>query len=247
MANLGICRFCEKEKKLIEAHIIPLSFYRPFMENEVPRLYSKTGDPKDNRKAPKGEYDKNLVCNDCELRFSPYDDYAKRFLVDDYERNKKIPEEFNEEWAIIDSYDYPKLKLFFISLLWRASATTRLVFEKINVGPYEQRLKEMIFKSDPGSPNEFPVMLKKFKEDWADKGIIQPTRFKSDGLNCYHFFLGGFCARIKVDSKPYPQEFEVAILKPDSPLYIAQQEITDSYEMKSFMKEHIKNLDKTGF
>lgn len=241
---MRICKFCNQERKLIEAHIIPLSFYRPLMAGGVPRLHSIKGTPKTSRRFPRGAVDSNLVCEECEARFSSYDDYAKTFFIDDFEKNYQDLPELQGKWIICTNFDYPRLKLFFISLLWRASASNIPLFGRVRVGPFEARLKEMIINSDPGQPDEFSVMLRKFKEDWADKGIIQPTKFRDENkINCYHFFLGRFSARIKVSNQPYPDHYAPVILNTKPPLAIAQQDLIDCFEYKKFMAEYSKNFD----
>ncbi|MFC1552236.1 hypothetical protein ACFL6P_06680, partial [Candidatus Latescibacterota bacterium] len=73
---------CGKDKKLVESHIIPRSFIKETQYNDQNiKIY-----PADNneypQKSPIGFYDKELVCEDCEKIFGPWDHYAKELLID---------------------------------------------------------------------------------------------------------------------------------------------------------------------
>jgi len=72
----------------------------------------------------------------------------------------------------------------------------------------------------------------------------QPTRFreKSKRLTCYHFFFGGFKARIKVDNRKYSEEYRPLLLNPTPPLLIPEQSILDCGELKTFMTNYLEKL-----
>ena len=68
-------------------------------------------------------------------------------------------------------YDYHLLKLFAISLLWRASTTKLVFFNGVNVGErHEQKLREHILNNDPGTLDDYTVVLG-FYEDIPETGF----------------------------------------------------------------------------
>ena len=52
------------------------------------------------------------------------------------------------------------LRLFFLSLLWRAAATTRAEFSEIELTPFDlEALRQLVLNRDPGPPSFYPCML----------------------------------------------------------------------------------------
>ena len=130
------CKFCRQERKLVEAHVIPRSFFEIDPANP-PRLASNK-DGVFPKRSPAGMYDTQLVCEDCERMFSPFDDYAQRLLVANREAAKPIYDGEQPIAYIYEAYDYQKLKLFFLSLLWRASESSHNFYRRIKLGPHER-------------------------------------------------------------------------------------------------------------
>jgi hypothetical protein len=73
------CRFCEKESKLIKAHIIPEVFFRLARGDDMLTNISTGKRP---QKSPIGAYDKGILCADCEKCFGEADSYTASFLID---------------------------------------------------------------------------------------------------------------------------------------------------------------------
>lgn len=197
------CRLCDKERPLIKAHIIPEGFFRVLRdETEVPHLLTnKPGAyPK---KAPIGVYDKSILCKDCDQIFAPWDDHAQQVML--HEFSNALPIEVGQTrfgWRI-DRFDYSQLKLFFISLLWRASVSMHDFYRKVSLGRFEDELKDIIRKKEPGPADAFAVTLAKF--DHPDLTcMLDPHTERFHGINYCRFYLAGFTAHIKVDHRPSP-------------------------------------------
>ncbi len=60
---MGICKFCEQEKKLIKAHIIPKKFYLGLNEDRFLCINSKTAKFTFQQQ---GGYDSNILRADCD-------------------------------------------------------------------------------------------------------------------------------------------------------------------------------------
>ena len=108
------CKGCGEDKKLIKAHIIPEAFFMGlrFGNDEVPLIISgKSGEhPK---RSPIGEYDKNILCHDCEGVFQKLDDYGARVLLE--KKFKHIPHNVKgvTQFFRVENIDYLFLKKFF--------------------------------------------------------------------------------------------------------------------------------------
>ncbi len=111
-----ICKLCDKEKKLIRAHIIPESFYSKGHK----KLYAD--DLIYEKKMPKGLYDTEILCGECDNKIGKLDGLAKKILMDKkgvtsfvYHSNVN-PEQFLNVFKLDNKSMYDSLNLFFISL-----------------------------------------------------------------------------------------------------------------------------------
>jgi hypothetical protein len=172
------CKLCSQEKKCVKAHIIPESFFRLIKRDGKPILILPDNIEKHPEKSHTGIYDENLVCIDCERLFSSCDDYAYTFLVDKFNKENPFLDGDKALAFVIKSFDYHKLKLFFVSALWRASATSNKYFSSINVGPFESKLKAMILNNDPGNQNYFSVIITKYDDEKLATAMLNPHKEK---------------------------------------------------------------------
>ena len=217
----GVCKLCGQCRFLVDAHIIPQSFF-DFMRQGDPRpsrIYAGGEHPKRTRT---GIHDEELVCADCEGVLSVLDDYGAKILIPEFPESMciKTPDGVPLFFQL-PSYNYGVLKLFLLSVLWRMSATKRPEFSCISLGPHEIRLAEMIKMNAPGSPDEYPVILSRFTDPVGHYSILKPRRTRiTTGHTFSFFFLGGYIVRVKVDRRPVPTEINPFMLCPDAPLTI---------------------------
>jgi len=192
------CKFCNKEKDLIKAHIIPYSFFKN-VKGDDGRLF--VVDDRENsfkKRAFKGFYDEELVCRGCEGLFADCDNYAKKFFFD----TKRDRQEFYENKPIADIYNkfnYDKLMLFFVSMLWRASASKHDSCKAVRLGKYQELAKQMIL-SKKVSTSILSVILHRFT-DKSGNIVRAPGKTRLNGFNYYGFHMSNFYADIKVDSQ----------------------------------------------
>jgi len=224
------CKYCGQEKKLIDAHIIPEAFFRPLLnEKDPPQLMTNIGGifPKRVRK---GIYDKTILCRECEDNFAPWDDYAQSLLLQRLKDARALRHGGEIAGLAFPNYDYTKLKLFFISVLWRASVSTQRFYEKIQLGPFEPHAKELIERKDPGLPDDFSVTLAHFEEK-IGMVPLDPYREKYFGINFCRFYLGGYVALIKTDKRPSPSQIGDLALGKSDKLYIISRRFFQSPEL----------------
>lgn len=224
------CKMCDEEKKLIQAHIIPRSFHEPLKQSgQIPIIItSKEGVyPK---RSQTGIYDTEILCEDCEKLFSPWDDYGNKFLFQELEDSNYIVSNGERIAYNYGLCDYEKLKLFFISMLWRASVSKQDMFSSVRLGPYEDILKELILSKNPGGVEDFSVALSKFDAPPNETGILNPDRTRYDGVIHYRLYLGGYMAIIKVSNQPIPICFRGMYLEPGQNVYFIVREFKQSKE-----------------
>ncbi len=228
------CRLCNQEKKLVKAHIIPRSLYRPLLEGGQPLTVLSTSSTSHPHKSRIGFFDTEILCQECERLFSPWDDYAQEVLL-------ARPKEGNffilngQKIAFKMDIDYTKLKLFFVSLLWRASVSKLYFFKKIRLDPLEERLKGMILNYDPGDAETFAVTLAKF-DDPLGTIMLDPHRHRFDDINYCRFYLASYVAYIKTDKKPSAEFLKELVMSPNSPLIVILRDLKKSKEFPLMLK-----------
>ena len=184
----GKCGLCHKTTELQNSHIIPEFFYKPLYDskhrmNAVPLTPTETAHYKQ-----KGlrEF---LLCQECELKFSKYENYTRGILWG----GKSILIKHGNP-IIMSEIDYPTFKLFQLSLLWRASISTLDFFQNVQLGPVEERIRLMLLNEDPGDDTTYPCMIILFLRDESiplQDLIMAPSRLKMHGHTVYRFVMGG--------------------------------------------------------
>lgn len=135
---------------LIKAHIIPEGFFRLLRdENIAPEMISNSPGSFPKRMQV-GTYDSAILCSQCDGKMAPWDNYGQQVLIHGFSEAVKIPLQGKTVARRIERFDYRRLKLFFMSVLWRASVSKQTFYKRISLGPFEDRLRTMILNEDPG-------------------------------------------------------------------------------------------------
>lgn len=196
------------------------------------------------QKPPTGEYDKDILCVDCDSKIlgSQYDDYAaKVFEQDGFVQIS--PGKAGELLTIdIANIDYTKFKLFLLSLLWRASISKREPFNAVRLGPYQEIIRAMLYDRNPGDSHDFPCyMIALRHEIEMTKQLI--SAFRKDKLGrytTYSIIICGFLYIYKVGINiKLPNEFSEILLSKSNQMKIVQMPPING-------KKFIKNFLKIG-
>lgn len=217
MESDHVCKLCLRARPLVEAHIIPRAFYRDMMVDETPvALFSTTAGVMPKR-APTGIYDSHMVCQECEARFNPWDTAGVEFMRRSLTEFDVTHTTDRFRACVPRSFDYPRVKLFFMSLLWRAHATTHEFFGDVALGPFEAPLRSMILSSDPGRQEDFGVVALRYEGE-PGPFIESPRRLPRGESNGYLFHFGRHDITIYVDRRtPRTDWFGQCALSPGQP------------------------------
>ena len=90
-------------------------------------LTNKEGEQK--KRLPIVVYDKTIVCKNCENIWAEWDNYAQQLLVATPLNGQPYYIGSKQICYVVHDYDYRKLKLFFISVLWRHPFLARISFQ----------------------------------------------------------------------------------------------------------------------
>lgn len=225
-----LCKLCQQDAPLVKSHIIPKSFYKLSKDRkEVSRLVSNI-DGDYPKKTQTGVYD-TIVCETCERLFSPWDDYAQAILLGELSNQNPLVVNGETVGYRIEEFDYHKLKLFFVSVLWRASISSHNFFSKVQTGPFEASLREAIKNNDPGDRNFFAVTLARFNTT-LETVLLDPHPEKFEGINYYRFYLADYISYIKVDRRDAPVSLSDVALSPNGSLVVISRELSGSSDLR---------------
>ncbi len=225
------CKLCLEDKPLIKAHIILRSFFEAMgPDSKLARLRSNKVGTHPAR-CPIGIYSTDILCESCERIFSPWDTYAISLLVKGATERRVQDDDQNPIAFQYDSFDYAKLKLFFLSVLWRADASTHRFFAKVKLGPHEPVLREMIRTGNPGDSEDYAITLAKF-DHVVGKAILDPHRERYDDVNYIRLYLAGYVAYVKVDSRPAPGLFGRLKMDASAPLVVVLRNLARSPDLR---------------
>lgn len=238
----GQCKLCGQRGQLVQSHVIPRAFF-DLGDNPAPTILSNTPGQYPKR-APAGVYDR-IVCRDCEGSFGDYDNYAANVLIQNLASYEPIYESGKFAALRMKELDYRLLKLFAISVLWRASVSTQTFFSRVRLGPFEARARELLLARDPGDANEFGTWWSAFRMDWTP-GLMDPFQERWDGVNAYRFYFGKVVAYIKVDTRPVPLAFQTIVMMPGRDLIFAMRDFDNSKDLKAMSAVLRTHVTKTG-
>jgi len=236
------CRLCKQNKELIKSHIIPKFFFKylyPKKRIEGDALWLIDDTRVINKRVRVGPYEK-LLCKECDNKFGYYDDYAKQVFID----QKPIYYSKTNEALLFTKIDHKRLKLFLLSMLWRASVSSLPFFSGVDLGPYEISIRDIILNENPQNYKDFLIFLTKYSagelKRVANKNIQNPIAHRIKGINfCLFFLPKGYQVFIKVDRRKLPEPFEKIRLKDDNKMIVLSR---GKYEKSNSFKALLNTI-----
>jgi hypothetical protein len=180
------------------------------------------------KKRPMGVYDKEILCARCDNFMGRWDGYAAELLCRPLESFGRLEHLETQQFFYLEGFDYAKLKLFFVSLIWRAHLTTQPFFEQVNLGPWAGVARKMIQDEDPGGLNTFGVSVVRYENPLAEATMSPAEVIRFGGINCYRVSLPNYAFLVKVDQRPYPTNRHGFVLAPDMPFFVGLFEYRES-------------------
>ncbi|MFW6275503.1 MAG: hypothetical protein ACOC2M_02605 [bacterium] len=226
------CKLCQTQKKLAKAHIIPKSIITLLKADENPLQIMYSNPRAFSKKSQIGPYDKNILCVKCDNFLGSYDDYGQKFFsktIDDYPIKVLGP---NARFIEAKNFSYNKVKMFLLSILWRASVANLDVFSAVNLGPYEDIIRISLLKREVLNDNRFSIIIFRYNYDPLKVPTLMPFKDVMAGVNYYRLYLLNFLIFIKVDQRSFPEEFYPLILKKNKTLPIILLNYETSKELE---------------
>ena len=248
---MSSCRLCLQNRKTIKAHSIPEAFFRELREDEqAPRLVSgkKGVFTKDIRI---GVYDEQMLCEQCELKFSKTDDYGIKCLLREFDKHF-VPMLDGGRLAGFESTganaDPDRLLRFFVAVLWRASKSAQPFYEKVDLGPYEAPALECIASPDRAVSPVFDAVLARWRDNderIPTTAMLNPMRERWSGVNAYRLYLGKLVAVVKVDSQPFPAGLKAVSLRSAPPIRVVARNMRGSKDLQAMLHTARRSYENT--
>jgi len=187
------CKLCLAQAELRQSHIVPEWCYRPAYD-EKHRALVKSTEFSATKFIQKG-WREFLLCQNCETLFSKWESWFCTF----WNESPGLPADMigkttEQHLFSMDGVDYAPLKLFHLSILWRASAANRREFDNVSLGPYEEKLRHMLLAEDPGPEDHYPIygiVLTNDDGSVVHEMVSKPQRADIPRVTVYYFVYAG--------------------------------------------------------
>jgi hypothetical protein len=147
------CKWCNNRYPVLaKSHIIPTSFFNHDGNNDR-KLVTLNEFLKKCRTGP---FDENILCRTCEDAFKDIDSKAAQILLHKFDKLLIPFNDKRDEIALqINGRHTQSIKKFLIYILWRASASTLPSFKGIQLGSFEDKIKEALISNKTFGPHEY--------------------------------------------------------------------------------------------
>lgn len=131
-----------------------------------------------------------MLCDACEQKLSKWETYACSKLF-----NYTLPAPNAVTSQIeLTGIRYEPMKLYLLSLLWRAGVADSDFCKSVRLGPHGERLRKMLVAEHPGESTDYGCLilkLEQWKEYPLDGVVFEPFSIRNDGENGAMFaFMG---------------------------------------------------------
>jgi hypothetical protein len=193
---------CLREQPLLRSHILPELLYRP-LYGSTHRIRAISPDSRYLRFVRKGLREP-LLCADCERQLGELESDFARTWFGAEGLPATIPVEIDVDEArrtggsvLVQAprVDYSRFKLFHLSVLWRASVSSRDEFREVRLGPHEERLRQMLLRGDPGGESDYRIggaVVRRDGTSMVETGVVSvPSRVRAgDGWAYMSMYAG---------------------------------------------------------
>jgi hypothetical protein len=180
------CKLCNEVRPLCRSHIVPELAYAP-IKNEKDQIYAVG---KKVRKVQTGYFER-LLCAECESLLSDYETTFKRIWMDTIPPVLPNVQPGRRDMHIdVRVDDYDSFKLFHLSVLWRAAASTGFKAESMSLGPYADQLAAMLRNKDAGEIGAHPFFgVLNIDEYNRPVPIVSPLAKGHGRFEGHHYYM----------------------------------------------------------
>lgn len=199
------CAYCQQDKKLIDAHIIPRPFH-PGADGAEAVILTGPDNVAYPRRAPVGVYDQHILCAECDAKLGELDQHAIEHLLRGACRS--FVHRGEAVGKTYDTADAEVILRFIIAVAWRASIARHEMFEGVNSGKYESEMLQVL---KGGALLNFDAVIAEFNEDTV--GFLNPHQSRFDGVRFLVIYAGRFVFYLKLDKRRMPFNFRTIAIR----------------------------------
>ena len=184
-----------------------------------------------------------MLCWNCEQFLSTeYEDYAERNFF-----SKQLPKPSlhgKTKRIEVKGLDYKKMKLFMLSILWRAGVTNHEFFKHVQLGPHEAVLRHMLLNGNPGGVDDYGFITCTIKFNGSDfkDFFVEPTPSRLAEVRSYRFVFSGLLVFFVVASHKIHSSIRKCFLQPSGEWLIIETE----FAQHPFLRD-VFNATKDSF
>lgn len=225
------CALCLKDAELRRSHIIPEFLYESIYDDKHRLQVLSLLPDQPNWREQKGLREQ-LLCDACEQKISVWERYASLLL------KGGTPIQYRREGRIIclSGLDYEKFKLFQLSVLWRAGASSLPFFKEVQLGPHAEKLRRQLLAGDPGSEDRYGCVMFGISANnrpFTDV-IMQPGKVRLNGYAGYKFVFGGFLWSMLVSSHDIVGPMRQCILRRSGETVLMVRDALEMDNLRAF-------------
>jgi hypothetical protein len=231
--------------ELRNSHVIPEFIYKSVYDDKHRFHEIQIADPRKLKIRQKGLREP-LLCGSCERLLAEHERYVS--LV--FRGNIQTKTRRSGNLVTVTGLDYAHFKLFGLSILWRASVSTMPFFQEVSLGKHEDIVRLALLNSEPGPSHRLSIMINGLAVDNEPiyKLIVEPTRSKIDGHNCYRFVFGSLIWVFVVSGHAITETMRQVVLNEEGTFKMLISEFREvTFLAKQFEKfqEHWTDEDAT--
>ena len=233
------CKLCQKEVCIKKAHVIPeflIKFTYDHKHNfNVITIRDGAFDSylREKKYQTGLDIDKHLTGGKCEALFSRWETYVSKAFYKWKKFKPKLQTTTDqasgrsERYVVIPRVDYRNFKLFFLSILWRISASEIQICEDVSIGEDEHVIREMLLEGDPGPFTMYPTILSGVNlGDYPLLDVVDIDSHKrGDRAAIVRLLAGGFMFTFFTIPELYPPSFRDFFLKEDGDLPVLFKDV----------------------
>ena len=219
---MAICKLCDRDRKLIDAHLIPRCMYD--LEEKLPLAVVGIYSGDRPKRSQIGIYDQDILCAECDGKLGVLDEYACK--VFDPEKLELKVANATDGLAIdrdgttfcytIEGAQPEILSKFVLSVLWRSHHSSREEAKVVRLGSHADAIKSILLADEPIANHIYSVHIE-YNVDFKITMLI--GRHRPEGLVLNSFYTRNFGFHMKIDRQDHNEIFRLLCLAENRPVY----------------------------
>ena len=144
--DVGKCKLCGRDNVTLRfSHIIPEFAYKPVYDANH-RFIDFTEDPKSGAKFVQKGVREYLLCGDCEVLLSRYENDLSDFVINFFVTKNNVNKIYGPH-TLITKIKYDSIKIGILSIIYRMSVSRLPQYSGYQLGTYEDIIKDIILNN----------------------------------------------------------------------------------------------------